>query len=247
MSAATGPLTTRHRDGKIIDVPLAASTQVYKGAAAAVALGVGNGTPLVPANVLHQFIGVWAASVLSASSGTTYAPVVRRGIFAFNQTGTTITTANLGEPAYFSDDNTVTLTEGTTYAGVICYVDAAGNVWVDIEQAIRQSPNVGRNVLALSGTTDAINAHSEGNYAITGAAIDAMTLAAPTAGTDDGTKITLLSTSAYAHTLTATGLLQTGATAVNVATFAAHAGASLTLVAYNAKWVVLAANAITFS
>lgn len=75
----------------------------------------------------------------------------------------------------------------------------------------------------------------------------ALTLAAPTAGADDGIRIMLTSDTAAAHTLTATGLLQTGSASVNVATFAAFAGAGLTLVAYKGKWNVLAQIGITFS
>jgi hypothetical protein len=86
-----------------------------------------------------------------------------------------------------------------------------------------------------------------GNYVITDAGAAALTLAAPTAGTQDGLTIQIFSSTAFAHTLTATGLLQTGAAAVNVATFAAHAGAGLTLVAFNGLWMVSASVGITFS
>lgn len=85
------------------------------------------------------------------------------------------------------------------------------------------------------------------SYLITKAGVAAMTLAAPVAGTDDGVQISVRSTTAFAHTITATGLLQTGSASVNVATFAAFAGAGLTLRAYNAKWLVVSSNAITFS
>lgn len=79
-----------------------------------------------------------------------------------------------------------------------------------------------------------------------------MTLAAPNAGDsatggDDGKEIQLISTTANAHTLTATGLLQTGAAAVNLATFAANAGAGLRLRANNGKWQVLQQIGITFT
>jgi hypothetical protein len=246
MSTATGPLTTGHRKSEIAPIALAASVQIYKGAAAAVVLGTGYGTPLVPTNPLHSFQGVWGETLLASSTaGATFTQIVRQGCFAFNSSG--ITAASIGEPAYFSDDNTITLTEGTTYAGVIAFVDAAGLVWVDISQAVRDLPDSGRNIIILSGSTDAIGPHATATYVVTKAGVDAMTLAAPTAGTDDGVVIEVVSATANAHTITATGLLNTGASAVNVATFAAHAGASVRLMAYNALWYVLAANAITFS
>lgn len=93
----------------------------------------------------------------------------------------------------------------------------------------------------------AVGPHASGQYAITKAGVAALTLAAPTATTDDGVTITLFSTTANAHTLTATGILNNGSTSVNVATFAAHPGASITLVAYQAAWYVIAQVNITFS
>lgn len=98
----------------------------------------------------------------------------------------------------------------------------------------------------------AVDPHTADTYVVTKAGVAAMTLAAPTAGTyvtggDDGKIITITSNTANAHTLTATGLLQTGTASVNVGTFAASAGAGLTLMAYNGKWNVISAVGITFS
>lgn len=246
MSAAANAQTTGQRDGAIIPVALAAAVQIYKGAAAAVVIGTGLGTPLVPATLNHQFIGVWAESLLeNVGSGKTFTQVVRKGLFAFNSTA--IVAASIGEPCYFSDDHTVTLTAGTTYAGVIAAVDAAGLVWVDIENAVRTASVGGKNWLLLSGSTDAVNPHIQANYIVTTAGVDAMTLAAPTAGTDDGIELVISSDTSNAHTLTATGLLHTGTASVNVATFAAQKGAGVTLKTYNGKWKVLASVGITFS
>lgn len=100
--------------------------------------------------------------------------------------------------------------------------------------------------LALT-TNGAIDPHTSANYVITKAGVLADTLAAPTATTDDGVIITITSNTAFAHTLTATGLLNTGSAAVNLATFAAFAGAGLTLRAYQAKWNVLSSTGITFT
>lgn len=93
----------------------------------------------------------------------------------------------------------------------------------------------------------AVDPHSGGSYIITKAGVAALTLAAPTAVVDDGVTISIISGTAFAHTLTATGLLQTGSANVNLATFAAFAGAGLTLRAYNAKWQVVSSIGITFS
>lgn len=102
------------------------------------------------------------------------------------------------------------------------------------------------------GTADALPQHVSGTIIVETAGVNAMTLAAPISGSqvnggDSGRVITIISNSANAHTITATGLLKTGSANVNVATFAAFAGASLTLRASAGLWYVLASNQITFS
>lgn len=84
-------------------------------------------------------------------------------------------------------------------------------------------------------------------YMITKAGVCGLTLGAPTVTTHDGQQIIVSSNTGFAHTITATGLLQTGSAAVNLATFAAFAGASLTLIAYQGKWNVLCSVGVTFS
>jgi hypothetical protein len=96
-------------------------------------------------------------------------------------------------------------------------------------------------------TNGAISPNTAANYVITKAGVLADTLAAPTATVDDGKVIIITSNTANAHTLTATGLLQTGSASVNLATFAAFAGAGLTLMAYQGKWNVIGSVGITFS
>ena len=98
-------------------------------------------------------------------------------------------------------------------------------------------------LLAASGAIPVI----AGSYVITAPSAAALTLAAPIAGTQDGLTISIVSATAFAHTITATGLLQTGSAAVNVATLAAFAGAGVTLRAYNGKWQVTASVGATFT
>ncbi len=98
--------------------------------------------------------------------------------------------------------------------------------------------------LLVSG---AIDPHSANRYVITKAGVAAMTLAAPTAGADDGLEIDIVSTTANAHTVTATGLFVDGAAHVNVATWSANAGGRLKLRAFNGKWYVVAAFNVTMT
>lgn len=99
----------------------------------------------------------------------------------------------------------------------------------------------------LISADGAINPNLDCNYVITKTSAAALTLAAPTAGTDDFKRIRVTSSTAFAHTVTATNLLMTGAAANDVATFANVAGAGLELQAYNGTWQVLSQVQITFS
>jgi predicted transporter len=65
-----------------------------------------------------------------------------------------------------------------------------------------------------------------------------MTLAAPTVGADDGVYIAVYSSTAFAHTITATGLFVDGSGNVNKLTYAAHAGALAMFQAYQGVWYV---------
>jgi hypothetical protein len=92
------------------------------------------------------------------------------------------------------------------------------------------------NVFGLqvaSGTVDAITI-KEGVVFVTSSGVNAMTLATPVAGADDGKRLTIKSTTAHAHTVT------TAANVINGADDTITFGGAVTdyseLVAYNAKW-----------
>ena len=87
-----------------------------------------------------------------------------------------------------------------------------------------------------------------GTATLTKAGVAAMTLAAPTVA-QEGLILNVVSQTANAHTITATALLDDGVTggAKTTATFAAFAGASITLMASNLKWAVLSKNVVTIS
>lgn len=77
-------------------------------------------------------------------------------------------------------------------------------------------------------------------------AIAVMTLAAP-AAVSDGCILTIVSSTAKAHTVTATALINDGVTgeAKTTATFAAFVGASITLMAMDQMWTVVASSNVT--
>jgi hypothetical protein len=93
--------------------------------------------------------------------------------------------------------------------------------------------------IAASG---AVNPHAPAKYIITKATAAALTLAVPTAGTDDGVQIEFISNTAAAHTITtpAAGDIQDGNSTGNntVMTFNAKKGANCTLEAYQGIWIV---------
>jgi hypothetical protein len=135
----------------------------------------------------------------------------------------------------------------------------------DVAQQVNQNfanatLSLGLGQLSAIAASGAINPNVSQAYVITkSTAAAALTLAAPVAGApiyngqgqniggNDGVVISIFSNTAEAHTVTATGLLQTGSADVNEATFAAYAGASLVLQAYKGLWNVIASTQITFS
>lgn len=157
-------------------------------------------------------------------------------------TGTAIPTANdLGGVAAPVGAIVINNTPSATAPiGWICTVAGKPGTWLPLAAPTQMT-------LVAITADGAVDPHTSKDYIITKAGVAAMTLAAPTAGTDDGITISIKSSTAFAHTLTATGLLQTGSANANVATFAAFAGAGLTLRAYNGKWLVLTQVGITFS
>lgn len=107
---------------------------------------------------------------------------------------------------------------------------------------------IGRMSPQFLTTNGAIKSATPGYYVITKAGVLADTLAAPPAPSKgNGIVIIITSRTANAHTLTATGLLNTGSAFVNVATFNPNAGATLAIISDNSLWNVLFANGVSFS
>lgn len=120
-------------------------------------------------------------------------------------------------------------------------VTADGDI---IEVQSVNSVNV--NGVTLAAASGAITI-SPGTVVITKTgSLAAMTLAAPTAA-QNGLIMTITSATAFAHTVTATGLFDDGVTggSKNAGTFAAFAGASMTIMAYEGKWHTLSLKAVT--
>lgn len=91
-----------------------------------------------------------------------------------------------------------------------------------------------------------LDPHFTGRLKITKATAAALTLAAPSQQ-DDGQYLLIISSTAAAHTVTATGLFVDGAGHTDVATFAAQKGASILLMALDKIWYVLRIQGVTMS
>ena len=96
--------------------------------------------------------------------------------------------------------------------------------------------------------TDGAIAIKNGTAVLTKGSAGAYTLAAPTAA-QAGTRLRVISQTAFAHVITATNLIDDGVTggAKDTATFAAFAGAAIELEAVNLKWAVVGKNVVTIA
>jgi len=104
-----------------------------------------------------------------------------------------------------------------------------------------------KNTTALASADGAI-ALKAGVVLITKAGVAVLTIAAPTAGTDDGKVLIVMATTAHAHTVTnaSPGFGGAGASG-DVATFGGAVGDNLVLVAYNAIWYVVSKINVTIA
>lgn len=88
----------------------------------------------------------------------------------------------------------------------------------------------------------------DGYVFLTKAGVAAMTLADPTATTDDGKMLTFIATTANAHTVTIAGGLNGVGAGADVGTFGGAVGDRFTVVAYNGKWYAAGATTnVTFA
>lgn len=111
--------------------------------------------------------------------------------------------------------------------------------------------NVVGGVLETVGAIAASGAVSVPGYSrtffITKAGVAAMTIADPTATTHDGLRLTFVSTTAQAHTLTNTTGFGAGGASLDVATWGGAIGDTMVIVAYQGKWYVESTRNVTLA
>ncbi len=125
-----------------LEIPVAASTTIYYGTMV-VRDAAGNARPAADTDG-YKMAGVSLGDLRNGTStvdnstgsaGDKYVTVERRGVFEF--VGSGLTKADVGKKAYIADDQTVTLTEGHVYAGLIADFDGtATHALLDITDAV---------------------------------------------------------------------------------------------------------------
>jgi hypothetical protein len=167
-----------------------------------------------------------------------------RGVYGLAVQGKTTSGANLAVAAgdkVFIDPATAVLTADSTkvpFGEALGAVNAGATTVIPVKLYPSTSP---QNQSGSAGNIE-VDANSgaigilQGNVFITKAGVAAMTLAAPTAGVDDNKVLTIVSTTANAHTVT------TPANKINgnklTITFGAVAGNQVELLAFNGTWFV---------
>jgi hypothetical protein len=138
MSASTGPREARKKAGKLISYAMGAVT-INKGTMVFVRQSDGNVYPARATNTNSDiFVGV-AFETINNSTGTAglaSIKVEKEGDYVFFMTGATNT--NMANTVYALDDQTLTLTSGTTVipTGYVVEIVDSGDVRIRIDELV---------------------------------------------------------------------------------------------------------------
>lgn len=134
MTALTQDFQIERRDGDIQEYPVVADDIIYGGSLVAVnAAGYalpGSDT----AGLIFQGVAEARADNAGGAAGDINVEVRRRGVFKLTA-GSAVAQANVGDPVYLVDDQTVDIAADTTndiFCGVIVGFIDSTHVWVDI-------------------------------------------------------------------------------------------------------------------
>lgn len=133
---------------------------------------------------------------------------------------------------------------GYVYIGQALEAASANNDVIEVLRGAKSN----HSPVTLASASGAITVAQSTVIITKTGSLAALTLAAPTAA-QNGLVLRVLSSTAFAHTITATSLIDDGVTggSKTTATFGAFAGASIELVAYEGKWLVQSKNVVTIS
>lgn len=183
MTALAKDRDTRKKPGQLGEGPMAAAALVYGGAI----LCFNSGGYLIKGSDAAGLImaGISSARVdnSAGANGALKAVFERDGLHLMTL-GTAITQANLGDPVYVVDDQTVDLAANVTHlilAGIIAEMVTTTLAYIDIKPAIELTDvfNQVPTDIADPGNTGAIPVTRSGCCAITTAGAETRTLAVP--------------------------------------------------------------------
>lgn len=183
------------------------------------------------AGVVTQDQGSPVLPISTAGDGTAKLRIQQPKFIELAVSGVAVT--DIGRNVYASDDQTGVFTPGTygNIVGVVEDVVATGIALVRCRYGKPEGDD--GQVLSADGAIQI----RPGTVIVTKGSAAAITIANPTSGVHDFMEITILSVTAFAHTVTrsTTGFNNAGASG-DVATFGTAAGNSMTIVAYQGVW-----------
>lgn len=241
MSAAT----------EAFDSPQSAGEKIVRVVPSGLTFYPGTQVALTPLGVVAKSDNVAGLKVLGIANNqaaeTENVVIDREPRWLKNSATSAIVAADVGRVVYVEDDTTVaSTTTNKALAGVVLSVATIEGVSMVLVDPRPILPVVPAPVVVVSadGPIPIIN----GTVILTKGSAGAQTLAAPTAA-QEGTRLTVISGSAFAHVIAATDKLHDGVTggAKDTATFAAFQGASITLIAYNLLWYLEGKNLVTIA
>lgn len=196
---------------------------------------------------LYTVRGTYGSAVLkfeASDNGTNYVPVT-----AVRLTDSVSFTGNFS-PTDNDSVGYIVFAPGALLVRINCVSIGSGSVSVTASS----DDTGGTLVLPAAASTSAVEvklvdgaiATKDGKVVITKAGVCVLTLAAPSAGADDGKRLLITSTTANAHTVTQTSPgFNNGGAASDVATFTGAIGNGMEVVAYNGIWYTVQLRNVT--
>lgn len=132
---------------------------------------------------------------------------------------------------------------GTTNFDAVAASDFSGNITGNVTGELTGTVKLTTQAITADG---AITLKS-GLVILNKAGAIAATLAAPTATTDDGKELNIVSITAQAHTVTVAGGINGTGASGDVGTFGGAIGDGFTVIAYGGKWYQKTNTNVTFA
>lgn len=252
-------------DGKVFEpATLTLAAPIITGGfsiAGAITPATNDGSALGSASLSFSDLFLASGAVVNYANGNVVLTHTS-GVLTLGTGNLIITTAGTAAGSVVTTTGTQTLTNKTLTTPVIASISNGGTVTIPsgadtlvartstdtLTNKTLTAPVITAGVVTPAVTTvtgDGAITIASGVVLLTKAGVSANTVAAPSS--QDGTRMTITSTTANAHVVTFTGgtLLDGTDGANTTATFAAFPGASITVIAVGTTWHVESLNAVT--